>query len=148
MFDIKKSGNPKIYIEMLLIKYIKEILGEKIISQEIIKKPVSNEKSVGNNSKVEISSNNNEILLENTVSNICFNKEYTEDESEEDEEYDFDKEFSDDSDGYEEMMGNNYQDVISEDDISNGDISDDDSSSKIIKNIDDMIERKNIIISY
>ena len=49
MFDIKKSGNPRIYIEIMLLNYINN---SKIISQEINKSenPIKNEK---NDSKIE-----------------------------------------------------------------------------------------------
>lgn len=53
MFDIKKSGNPKIYIEMLLIKYINGVIKVGNISREIIEKPY-------------ISTNNN-IVEKNTI---------------------------------------------------------------------------------
>ena len=36
MFDIKKSSNPKIFIEMLLIKFVNTHIMKKNISQEII----------------------------------------------------------------------------------------------------------------
>ncbi|MBQ2910213.1 MAG: DNA polymerase III subunit gamma/tau [Bacilli bacterium] len=132
MFDIKKSGNPKIYIEMLLIKYIKDISDKKNISQEIITQ-TSDEKSIlGNNSAVE----NKEDNLVNLVKET---DKMAENVEEDDEEYDFDKEFSDDENSYDDVMGNNYNDVLSADDESFSD-TDEDSSLKIVKNIDDIMK--------
>ena len=82
-------GNPKIYIEMLLIKYIKETFAEKfskkIISQEII--------TVGNNSKLE-----ENINEESTNVDVDVNV------ASEEEEYDFDKEFSDEEEQYDDVV--------------------------------------------
>jgi len=47
MFDIKKSGNTKVYIEMLILEYVNDIKGDKIISREIIS--VSNDRMKDNN---------------------------------------------------------------------------------------------------
>lgn len=132
MFDIKKSGNPKIYIEMLLIKYIKDISDKKNISQEIITQS-SDEKSIlGNNSAVENKEDNSVNLVKET-DKIAENVE------DDDEEYDFDKEFSDDENSYDDVMGNNYNDVLSADDESFSD-TEEDSSLKIVKNIDDIMK--------
>lgn len=132
MFDIKKSGNPKIYIEMLLIKYIKDISDKKNISQEIITQ-TSDEKSIlGNNSAVE-NKEDNSVNLVKEIDKMAENVE------EDDEEYDFDKEFSDDENSYDDVMGNNYNDVLSADDESFSD-TDEDSSLKIVKNIDDIMK--------
>ena len=132
MFDIKKSGNPKIYIEMLLIKYIKDISDKKNISQEIITQ-TSDEKSIlGNNSSVESKDDNSVNLVKET-------DKMAENVEEDDEEYDFDKEFSDDENSYDDVMGNNYNDVLSADDESFSD-TDEDSSLKIVKNIDDIMK--------
>lgn len=132
MFDIKKSGNPKIYIEMLLIKYIKDISDKKNISQEIITQS-SDEKSVlGNNSDVE-NKEENSINLTKETDKMAENVE------DDDEEYDFDKEFSDDENSYDDVMGNNYNDVLSADDESFSD-TEEDSSLKIVKNIDDIMK--------
>ena len=108
MFDIKKSGNPKIYIEMLLIKYIKD------------------------NSAVE-NKEDNSINLAKETDKMAENVE------DDDEEYDFDKEFSDDENSYDDVMGNNYNDVLSADDESFSD-TEEDSSLKIVKNIDDIMK--------
>lgn len=132
MFDIKKSGNPKIYIEMLLIKYIKDISDKKNISQEIITQS-SDEKSIlGNNSAVENKEDNSVNLVKET-------DKMAENVEDDDEEYDFDKEFSDDENSYDDVMGNNYNDVLSADDESFSD-TEEDSSLKIVKNIDDIMK--------
>ena len=91
MFDIKKSGNPKIFIEMLLIKYIKDISGDKIISQEI--KVDENLDTLGNNEKHVSLSENNDNSIE-TPSIV----------EEDEEEFDFDKEYSDEEDEYNDVF--------------------------------------------
>ena len=91
MFDIKKSGNPKIFIEMLLIKYIKDISGDKIISQEI--KVDENLDTLGNNEKHVSLSENNDKSIE-TPSIV----------EEDEEEFDFDKEYSDEEDEYNDVF--------------------------------------------
>ena len=91
MFDIKKSGNPKIFIEMLLIKYIKDICGDKIISQEI--KVDENLDMLGNNEKHVSLSENNDKSIE-TPSIV----------EEDEEEFDFDKEYSDEEDEYNDVF--------------------------------------------
>ena len=120
MFDIKKSGNPKIYIEMLLIKYIKETFVEKyskkIISQEII--------TVGNNSKSEENINDESTNVDVDV-NIAS----------EEEEYDFDKEFSDEEEQYDDV-------VISDKFIESktSDVIEENDEIKYVKNIDEIIK--------
>ena len=91
MFDIKKSGNPKIFIEMLLIKYIKDISGDKIISQEI--KVDENLDTLGNNEEYVSLSENNDNSIE-TPSIV----------EEDEEEFDFDKEYSDEEDEYNDVF--------------------------------------------
>ena len=91
MLDIKKSGNPKIFIEMLLIKYIKDISGDKIISQEI--KVDENLDTLGNNEKHVSLSENNDKSIE-TPSIV----------EEDEEEFDFDKEYSDEEDEYNDVF--------------------------------------------
>ena len=91
MFDIKKSGNPKIFIEMLLIKYIKDICGDKIISQEI--KVDENLDMLGNNEKhVSLSENNDKSIETSSIA------------EEDEEEFDFDKEYSDEEDEYNDVF--------------------------------------------
>ena len=91
MFDIKKSGNPKIFIEMLLIKYIKDICGDKIISQEI--KVDENLDMLGNNEKhVSLSENNDKSIETPSIA------------EEDEEEFDFDKEYSDEEDEYNDVF--------------------------------------------
>lgn len=62
MFDIKKSSNPKIYIEIMILNFITTSLGNKnvqIISREIISEDKTNDKIIsqdvshGNKSKIE-----------------------------------------------------------------------------------------------
>lgn len=91
MFDIKKSGNPKIYIEMLLIKYIKDNANISNVSNREIESSISQEKVISkedNNSNVEVSPDKKNILGNNDNVSI------------DDDEYDFDKEFSDDYDDF------------------------------------------------
>jgi DNA polymerase-3 subunit gamma/tau len=127
MFDIKRSGNPKIYIEMLLIKYIKDNINDENISREIII-----EKKVGNNS------NFNEINHENEVSSESSEVVSSEDISDE-EEFDFDKEFSNDEDDYSFSNGDFILDNETENGSSNIS-SDDDESVKIVKNIHEIMK--------
>ena len=129
MFDIKRSGNPKIFIEMLLIKYIKDNINNEIISQEII-----NNKKVGNNfTEEELNKENTNVKVESENFNNSV------EENEEDEEYDFDKDFSDDEDEY------NSLDVSYGSDVNSGmSLSDDssnvDNSIKLVKNINDIMK--------
>lgn len=125
MFDIKKSGNPKIFIEMLLIKYIKEtfadISSKKNISQEIIQ--------VGNNDKIE------EKTIQDNLSDVSNDSNETSAESlQDDEEYDFDKEFSEDEE-YDDVLPSSV-DVISSNDV----IDEENTNVKCIKNIDEIIK--------
>ena len=133
MFDIKKSGNPKIYIEMLLIKYIKDICDDKIISREIIDNSDVEEESVGNNFKSPNFIENSSKIPEKT-------EDIAPDESDDDEEYDFDKEFSDEENNYDEMIESNYADVNVTDEIITNASFEDGISSKIVKNIDDIMK--------
>lgn len=133
MFDIKKSGNPKIYIEMLLIKYIKDICDDKIISREIIDNSDAEEESVGNNFKSPNFIENSSKIPEKT-------EDIAPDESDDDEEYDFDKEFSDEENNYDEMIESNFADVNVTDEIITNASFEDGISSKIVKNIDDIMK--------
>ena len=121
MFDIKKSTNPKIYIEMLLIKYIKDISLEKNISREII----NDRESLEN--KFNVNNDKDNKVIEN-VSNIDENENNDED----DDEYDFDKDFSDEDDDYNDLNINSI--------ISIEEHEENDNSCKIIKNIDDIMK--------
>lgn len=130
MFDIKKSNNPKIYIEMLLIKYIKQIDDGKNISREIINGSDLLEKEELVVSDVE---KKEHIKIENSKRN-------NEDVVEEDEEYDFDKEFSDDEESYDDITTVPHNDVADCNYIVDDECSEDEYSSKVIKNIDDIIK--------
>ena len=121
MFDIKKSGNPKIFIEMLLIKYIKE---HKNISREI-KLSVQDEKRFVKK----------EDITENSIINGD-DIDIVEDNDDDDDEYDFDKEFSDEEDDYSDsIIVDDYKEQIEE---SINDVCDDDL--KVIMNIEDIIK--------
>ena len=134
MFDIKKSGNPKIYIEMLLIKYIKDNFESKNISREIINECVSGKNELGNNFSSEntvVKSEVNEpVVVENNSSNDA-----VENSEDEEEEYDFDKEFGDDEENYNDVIVNDLDEFVEDDNSTT-----DDSSSKIVKNIDEIMK--------
>lgn len=136
MFDIKKSGNPKIYIEMLLIKYIKENIDNKHLGNSEVNKNVISEKKVVNDKTDMISQmDSGNDIKENSITEKT-NQSIVVDE--EDDEYDFDKEFSDDGE-YDEIMGNNYtKDLLIDDDINEN--PEKESQLNIVKNIDDIIK--------
>ncbi len=62
MFDIKKSDNPKIFIEMLLMKFIKAHSTEKIEKKLVEKSSEFAEKDIRNEKISEIDNKNSEIL--------------------------------------------------------------------------------------
>ena len=133
MFDIKKSGNPKIYIEMLLIKYIKDNFEEKNISQEIINNLGNKSNVVVSNLEDVVDKNSKEIIDEVSVVDTNSNESIVEDE-----EFDFDKEFSDEDDSFE-----NYDvtsDFVHYDEENINSDNDNTKSSKIIKNIADIMK--------
>ena len=124
---VSKSGSPKIYIEMLLIKYIKEYMciksTEKNISQEII--------SLGNNLKEEKNTLVEKEKSEPIADAFATEKEINVDED--DDEYDFDKEFSLDEEENEFSSDISEYNEISGDSESNYD-------GKVIINIDEIIK--------
>lgn len=69
MFDIKKSGNTKIYIEMLLLKFINDYvnLKTKIVEKSNFVKEINKNVSVTNNNEVTVNEekNNNDNVVEN-----------------------------------------------------------------------------------
>ena len=69
MFDIKKSGNTKIYIEMLLLKFINDYvnLKTKIVEKNNFVKEINKNVSVANNNEVTVNEEkiNNDIVAEN-----------------------------------------------------------------------------------
>lgn len=69
MFDIKKSGNTKIYIEMLLLKFINDYvnLNTEIVEKSNFAKEINKNVSVTNNNEVTVNEekNNNDNLVEN-----------------------------------------------------------------------------------
>ena len=68
MFDIKKSGNTKIYIEMLLLKFINDYvnLETKIVEKNNYVKEINKNVSVTNNNEVTVNEKiNNDNVVEN-----------------------------------------------------------------------------------
>lgn len=69
MFDIKKSGNTKIYIEMLLLKFINDYvnLKTKIVEKNNFVKEINKNVSVTNNNEVTVNEEkiNNDNVIEN-----------------------------------------------------------------------------------
>lgn len=69
MFDIKKSGNTKIYIEMLLLKFINDYvnLNTEIVEKSKFVKGINKNVSVTNNNEVTVNEekNNNDNVVEN-----------------------------------------------------------------------------------
>ena len=95
MFDIKRSDNTRIYVEMLLLKFIGDYVGG---SKKIEKREETEEKTVvekSDESKLDIPKEQNEQTEEVM--------------SDEDEEYDFSKEYEDDQDEMEEL--NHFDEV-------------------------------------
>ena len=139
MFDIKKSGNPKIYIEMLLIKYIKDLNCEKNISREIIDKSSLSTKNMGNIVENTVKS---DFVMKNEEVNNCEVEENSLDGDDEEEEFDFEKEYSDEEDSYDNVVMNNYKDIFVEESDNNVDSDVDEISSKVIKNIEEIIKAR------
>ena len=87
MFDIKKSSNTRIYIEMVILKFINDNILDKTIEKVEIKQ--DNEKSdikeIDNNMSKEEKNVENKPVESDNSSNL-----------EDDEDYDFSKEFGDD----------------------------------------------------
>ncbi len=136
MFDIKKSGNPKIYIEMLLIKYIKEICevsndatnyNNRTIFQNELKENISVK-----DADLKVAKVNDK--LENSISDNRLNS--TENDIAADEEYDFDKEFSDDVEYEENVTLQN--ETNSCENLNNNN----DSNNKNIINIDEIMKAR------
>lgn len=79
MFDIKKSGNTKIYIEMLLLKFINDYvnLKTKIVENNNFVKEINKNVSVTNNNEVTVNEEkiNNDDVVEN---NKCGNNDAVE----------------------------------------------------------------------
>lgn len=69
MFDIKKSGNTKIYIEMLLLKFINDYvnLNTEIVEKSNFVKEINKNVTVTNNNEVTVNEekNNNDNVVEN-----------------------------------------------------------------------------------
>ena len=136
MFDIKKSSNPKIYIEMLLIKYINTISsGDKLVENSTVIKDESlatlEENNNADNISIVVSEKNvvdknlSQANLENLVDSV-------------EEEYDFDKEFSDDNQ-YGDFDERNYSEALCDERTLTSDDCIEKKSSKVVKNIDEII---------
>lgn len=117
MFDIKKSGNPKIYIEMLLIKYIKD--------NGLALNDSSIENKVEEISCIESSA-------DSTSKNVVDNSD--------DEEYDFDKEFSDIDDNGDDIDKSVFLKPIKEIESIDNDYSSGNIEQKKVINMDEIIK--------
>lgn len=143
MFDIKKSGNPKIYIEMLLIKYIKELNCNSLVDANSLKNAELPKRDIN----VEVTREEKKVIPEEVPQvnesncHVCDLKNDFSSLNEE-EEYDFDKEFSDD-DEYDDFSGNNFaNDDLDLDGDNLNDYNGESSSSKIVKNISDIMKAR------
>lgn len=119
MFDIKKSGNPKIYIEMLLIKYIKD--------NGLALNDSSIENKVEEISCIESS-------VDSTSKNVVDNSD--------DEEYDFDKEFSDIDDNGDDIDKSVFLKPIKEIESIDSDYSSGNIEQKKVINMDEIIKAR------
>lgn len=136
MFDIRSSGNTKVYIEMFLLKFINDYVIEiNDMKNSVVDKKVSTTHSTNNvndssstlnENTVDIPTNsadNNSIKSEENVNQ---NSNLSSDSSDSDDDFDFNSYMSDDEDNFNEFDNN---------------INNDDSISSIptILNIDDVI---------
>lgn len=119
MFDIKKSGNPKIYIEMLLIKYIKD--------NGLALNDSSIENKVEEISCIESSA-------DSTSKNVVDNSD--------DEEYDFDKEFSNIDDNGDDIDKSVFLKPIKEIESIDSDYSSGNIEQKKVINMDEIIKAR------
>lgn len=119
MFDIKKSGNPKIYIEMLLIKYIKD--------NGLALNDSSIENKVEEISCIESS-------VDSTSKDVVDNSD--------DEEYDFDKEFSDINDNGDDIDKSVFLKPIKEIESIDSDYSFGNIEQKKVINMDEIIKAR------
>lgn len=119
MFDIKKSGNPKIYIEMLLIKYIKD--------NGLALNDSSIENKVEEISCIESS-------VDSTSKDVVDNSD--------DEEYDFDKEFSDIDDSGDDIDKSVFLKPIKEIESIDSDYSFGNIEQKKVINMDEIIKAR------
>ena len=138
MFDIKKSSNPKIFIEMLLIKFVNTHILKKNISQEIIYVSDASEtvdikgniNAKNNFSNNEERKNNLNAKVESTTSPVV-----SDDNNSDDDEFDFDSYNGSDGDVDDEFS--EYNNVIE----LSSDSSDIDDARKVL-NIDDIISAR------
>ena len=138
MFDIKKSSNPKIFIEMLLIKFVNTHILKKNISQEII---CISDASETVDIKGNLNAKNNFSNDEERKNNLNANVESTtspvvsDDNNSDDDEFDFDSYNGSDGDVDDEFS--EYNNVI---ELSSNS-SDIDDARKVL-NIDDIISAR------
>jgi len=139
MFDIKKSSNPKIFIEMLLIKFVNTHIMKKNISQEIIcvSEPSQNVDIKGNvNAKSENTKNEKReevnLASEDVSTSDLSDTDLTDDS---DDEFDFDT--YNGSDEEDEFSEYNTSSLI---DVSND--NKDSSEERRILNIDDIMNAR------
>jgi DNA polymerase III subunit gamma/tau len=149
MFDIKKSGNTKIYIEMFLLKFINEINSKStnLVENSIVEKDnLINSNKINNNNTVNVVKNN-EYNSENVNNNVVDKSFSTNNSSDDD--FDFSKEYSDEdedflSDNF--STNNNLVDNVENNKNSNDFIDNssfvekENSDIKKIKNIDEIIK--------
>ncbi len=78
MFDIKKSGNPSIFVEMLLLKFMNAYtINDKIISREIIFNQSNNNLEVKVDSHIDNIVDNSECVFNHESLNTDIVKEHT-----------------------------------------------------------------------
>ena len=136
MFDIKKSGNPKIYIEMLLIKYINTISnGVKLVESSVVVKDNRSSALEKNNKVDDISI---VVSEKNVVDENIFQDNFGNSGDSFEEEYDFDKEFSDDNQ-YGDFAESNYSESFCDECSLNSTDNAEKKSSKVVKNIEEII---------
>ena len=116
MFDIKKSSNTKIYIELLLLKFMNDnVINSKDVSSSsnnVEKAIVSNmdENIVISSDKSELSSNDN--CVNSSVDDTNENYKNIDNNGSEDEDFDFNSYFDDTDDNYEDANYSPNQPIV------------------------------------
>ena len=105
MFDLKRSDNTRIYIEMLLLKFISDNIGEFTKNENLA---VKNNFVVKEPTNQELSTSEVKVSMDNQKEEKSFT------EAVEDEDYDFSKEYGNEDDDVEDSDGNT---TYKEDDI-------------------------------
>ena len=123
MFDIKKSSNPKIFIEMLLIKFVNEHVLHKNISREI-KTVIEPVKVIENKEDINAKFENNSISTENKeeVNAVASTENDTDDEEFDFNSYTGDADYDDESEynmNVSSIVESNVEDDIGEGKILN-----------------------------